>query len=236
MTPGLALTEAFTTLQGEGPSAGRPATFVRFGGCNLSCSWCDSKFTWDSTRYDLRVEITRWPVDRALSACHAPIVVLTGGEPLLHQKTPAFVEFITALADAGKAIHVETNGTIAPSDLLQRCLSLAVVSPKQAHAMADQRTGVDPFVPEVLEVFAALAREGRSIAKYVVQTREDCDLAVAQARAVGFPNSTIWLMPEGENVDLLQTRWQMVCEAALDHGVNATHRLHVLAWGEERGH
>lgn len=233
---GLALTEVFTTLQGEGPAAGKPATFVRFGGCNLSCSWCDSAFTWDAKRFNLREQISRRPVEDVLKACDAPIVVLTGGEPLLHQDSDDFAAFIRGLTLRNKKIHLETNGTIDPNSRVRHQVDLAVVSPKLAHAAAGDRTGADPFVPEVLEVFADMAKQGRAICKYVVQTREDCVTAVARARSVGFPDSAIWLMPEGISPEQLQSRWPMVAQAAIDYGVNATHRLHVLAWGDERGH
>lgn len=235
-TPGLALTEVFSTLQGEGPAAGKPSTFVRFGGCNLSCSWCDSAFTWDAKRFNLREQITRRPVADVLAACTEPIVVLTGGEPLLHQDSDDFASLIRGLVAAGRQIHLETNGTIAPNPRMQASVTLAAVSPKLDHAKAGDRTGVDPFVPEVLEVWARLAQQGRAFAKYVVQTESDCLAAVGQARAVGFLDRDIWLMPEGEDVTVLQNRWHMVCEAAMALGVNATHRLHVLAWGSERGH
>lgn len=236
MSVGLPLTEVFTTLQGEGPAAGRPATFVRFGGCNLSCSWCDSAFTWDSSRFNMREMISRWPVDRVLSACHAPIVVLTGGEPLLHQNSDDWTALLRGLVAAGKQIHIETNGTIAPNPRTSTSVTLASVSPKQDHAAADDRTGVDPYVPEVLAEFVTLARQGRAFCKYVVQTREDCVHAVLEGLSVGFRTEDIWLMPEGDNVDQLQERWRTVCEVAMEYGVNATHRLHVLAWGSERGH
>ena len=55
----LPVSEVFgPTIQGEGPHAGRRVYFVRLGGCNLSCSWCDSAYTWDGETYDLREELT----------------------------------------------------------------------------------------------------------------------------------------------------------------------------------
>lgn len=234
--PGLALTEVFTTLQGEGPAAGQLATFVRFGGCNLSCSWCDSPFTWDAQRFDMRAEIGRRDVEDVLAEVTAPIAVITGGEPLLHQRSPAFRNFLAGLAVRGIKIHLETNGTVAPSALLQQVTDLAVVSPKLDHAQADARSGTKPVNLEVLKQFAALAVEGRAILKVVVQTAEDCARAVELGVAAGFPYGSIWLMPEGTTLAELAPRWRMVCDFAIATGVSATHRLHVLAWGEERGH
>ena len=84
--------EVFTTIQGEGVSAGVPSTFVRLSLCSLRCVWCDTKFTWDWERYDPRVEIVRLDVPevtRRVLAGGTRNVVITGGEPLLQQEEVA---------------------------------------------------------------------------------------------------------------------------------------------------
>jgi 7-carboxy-7-deazaguanine synthase len=115
--------EIFYTLQGEGAQTGRPAVFLRFSGCNLwtgreedraaaECSFCDTDFVGvgpDGGRFrtaqDLAAAVrAAWPV---ASTTARPLVVCTGGEPLLQLDDPA----VAALHDAGFEIAVETNGT-----------------------------------------------------------------------------------------------------------------------------
>ena len=61
--PTLVISEVFgPTVQGEGPTIGRRAAFVRLGRCNLDCSWCDTPYTWDWERYDPKVELHERPV------------------------------------------------------------------------------------------------------------------------------------------------------------------------------
>src|SRR5687768_9454687 len=85
----LVVSEVFgPTWQGEGPSLGRRAGFVRLGRCNLACSWCDTPYTWDWDRFDPAVELTRMSVDAIadrIASMEVPLVVITGGEPLLQQ-------------------------------------------------------------------------------------------------------------------------------------------------------
>lgn len=232
----LPVSEVFTTLQGEGPAAGRPATFIRFGGCNLSCSWCDTPYTWDARRFDLRREFTPTEPADLLERVHAPMVVITGGEPLLHQKNPAWIRLLEDLKITGHTVHLETNGTIAPTEQTARDVDLAVVSPKLDYVGAGTRTGVDPVVPSVLFLWAGIAVRGGAVLKVVVQTEAHCTAAVALAEAHGWPASAVWLMPEGTTPEALTSRWPMVAEFAASVGVNATHRLHVLAWNDQRGH
>lgn len=118
--------EIFYTLQGEGANAGRPAVFCRFSGCNLwsgreqdratsVCRFCDTDFVGTdgegggkfATPQKLAEAVReRWPVGRGGS----PLVVLTGGEPLLQLDSP----LVDALHGHGFEIAVETNGTIVP--------------------------------------------------------------------------------------------------------------------------
>ena len=144
----LPISEVFgPTLQGEGPYAGRSASFVRLGGCNLSCSWCDTAYTWDGSRYDLRREIESWSVEQIIARlpAHAPMVVLTGGEPLLYSGRPAFLELLRALHSAGSSIHVESNGTRYPPAEVLALLDVVILSPKLPNAGA-HRGGQNPSV------------------------------------------------------------------------------------------
>lgn len=100
----LPLVEDFYTLQGEGRHAGRAAYFIRLGGCDVGCRWCDAKFTWLSDKFPLTpiAEI----VERAASY-PARSIVITGGEPTLYE----LQKLTDALHDRGMEIFLETSGT-----------------------------------------------------------------------------------------------------------------------------
>jgi len=97
------INEIFYSLQGEGRHTGRPAVFVRFSGCNLKCSFCDTDFT------DYR-EMTDEEILAAISQYPSRFVVLTGGEPTL-QVDEAFVALLHA---NGYEVAMESNGTKEP--------------------------------------------------------------------------------------------------------------------------
>jgi len=114
--------EIFYTLQGEGPFSGCPAVFVRFGGCNLRCFWCDTDFEtsqWVPTLTELERNILEQKPD------HCDLIVLTGGEPLRQNIIP-LVERLIAL---GLKVQIETNGTIW-RDLPDVPKCVVVCSPK----------------------------------------------------------------------------------------------------------
>ena len=160
--------EMYYTLQGEGANTGRPAVFCRFSGCNLwtgreedregaVCWFCDTDFVGTdgsgggkfTTPEELaRVAWSQWPTVRACSA--RPLVVCTGGEPLLQLDAPA----IEALHSRGFEIAVETNGTQEPVDGLDWiCVSpkegapLKLVSGDELKLVYPQRTAL----PEMFE-------------------------------------------------------------------------------------
>ncbi|GHB35326.1 7-carboxy-7-deazaguanine synthase QueE [Mongoliitalea lutea] len=99
----LPLMEAFYTIQGEGTHSGVPAYFIRLGGCDVGCVWCDVKESWEGAK---------WPVvsvDEIVSeASKYPgrVAVITGGEPLMYELGPLTV----ALKAAGFKTHIETSG------------------------------------------------------------------------------------------------------------------------------
>lgn len=95
--------ERFLTVQGEGAHTGRTAWFIRLGGCDVGCAWCDVKESWDPAVHP-RIALSTL-VEEAVES-GAPIVVVTGGEPLMHNCGP----LTEALKAAGLRVHLETSG------------------------------------------------------------------------------------------------------------------------------
>ncbi|WP_294615458.1 radical SAM protein [uncultured Bacteroides sp.] len=110
------INEIFYSLQGEGYHTGTPAVFIRFSGCNLKCSFCDTQHEEGTlmTDEDIITEVQKYS---------AVMVILTGGEPSIWIDE----EFIDRLHQAGKYVCIETNGT----RLLPRNIDWVTCSPKQ---------------------------------------------------------------------------------------------------------
>lgn len=115
--------EHFYTLQGEGFYSGQAAYFIRLGGCDVGCVWCDVKDSWDSGKHPLM----KTSELAAIAAQHAgKIVVITGGEPCMHDLQP----LTDALHKAGLRTHIETSG----SSPLSGALDWITLSPKKFKA------------------------------------------------------------------------------------------------------
>ena len=119
----LPVMEHFYTLQGEGVHQGKAAYFIRLGGCDVGCVWCDVKESWEADKHPV------YSIEELLqfvTATPARIVVITGGEPLLHDLAP----LTEALHRAGLRIHIETSG----SSPLSGELDWFTLSPKKFKA------------------------------------------------------------------------------------------------------
>lgn len=104
----LPVVERFYTLQGEGFHSGKPAFFIRLAGCDVGCPWCDSKESWSAEKYPVAdVEVLADDV----IASGAKAVVVTGGEPLLHNLDG----LCTSLGRTGAEIYLETSGSAPAS-------------------------------------------------------------------------------------------------------------------------
>lgn len=232
----LATSEVFgPTFQGEGPSMGRLCAFVRLMGCNLACSWCDTPYTWDAKRYDLAAETTMLESDaiaKQVIDTGAGLCIISGGEPLLHQKRVGWQELMVKLINAGVEVHVETNGTQTPTNFSEAYISRFVVSPKLAHS-GDVES--DRIIAPALEHFAALAHKDRAVFKFVAQTPEDLDEIEAHLANFGIPRKSVWVMPEGVTAEAQVEGLERLAPHIVAKGWNVSSRLHVLTWGHKRG-
>lgn len=96
--------ESFYTIQGEGYFQGRAAYFIRLGGCDVGCFWCDVKESWDASRHPA-VAVSQ--LISEASAYPGRLAVITGGEPLMHDCGP----LTNALKAAGFQTNIETSGS-----------------------------------------------------------------------------------------------------------------------------
>jgi len=162
----LPVMEHFYTLQGEGFHQGKAAYFIRLGGCDVGCVWCDVKDSWDAEKhpkYEVRsliAEVKKTP---------AEIVVITGGEPLMHNLD----ELTKELQSAGLKTNIETSGAYP----LSGTWDWICLSPKKFKAPLP---AILPFANEL---------------KIVVFNKSDFDWAEKYAALV-LPSCKLYLQPE----------------------------------------
>lgn len=225
--------EIFATVQGEGLSVGMPSVFVRLADCNLRCSWCDTKYTWDWSSYDRTVETVELDVadvmQRVVELAGPGIrnAIFTGGEPLLQQVDLASLG--QRLRAEGFRLEVETNATVQPSEALAACIDQWNVSPKLASSGNGDRAR---HRGSVLEWFAA---RPNAVFKFVVGSDVDLTEATELGAALGLPRERLILSPEGTDVTTLAERSRWLAERCGTYGYRLGTRLHVFLWGSERG-
>lgn len=230
--------EIFHTLQGEGPSLGAPAVFLRLSLCNLHCHWCDTPYTWNwentpwSHQDDVKfskdeqiVELAPAELAPLITKHHCDRLILTGGEPLLQQ---AGLLELTGLLPGMPFIEVETNGTRIPSDDFISIPTQFNVSPKLSNSGMEEKTRMNP---EALGLFSQLPK---AIFKFVVCNRNDLEEVRALQSDFQIPGHKIFLMPEGRDPQTLRDRSLWLADICRDEGYRFSPRLHVLLWGDER--
>ncbi|MCU0797951.1 MAG: 7-carboxy-7-deazaguanine synthase QueE [Akkermansiaceae bacterium] len=239
--------EIFHTIQGEGISAGLPATFVRASRCNLHCRWCDTDYTWnfigtpwphdhDSRPGYAKFDKAAVTLDLAPETIAALIrerpprrVVFTGGEPLLQQE--AWLEIIRLLRADGSSwiFETETNGTRLPLAEFDAAIDQFNVSPKLSHSGVAESLRL---VPDALRHFAAT---GKAWFKFVASSPADLGEIDAIVATHALPTERILLMPEGRTAAELDRHAAFLAQACIDRGWRFSDRLHVRIWGDQRG-
>ena len=232
----LVVSEIFgPTIQGEGVYAGRIVGFLRLGACNLSCSWCDTPYTWDASRFDLRNEMARVEIVEIMEAIlnlGVKHLVISGGEPLLQQRGVGWNNLLEQLMSNGISVHIETNGTIVPSETTIGGVLHFTVSPKLAHSGDSLEKRMNPAA---IMAFSNLSEFGHAIFKFVAKEESDLDEIAAWVYEYSIPQDAVWVMPEGmTRNDQLNTLIE-IADKVIERRWNLTSRLHTLIWDLKRG-
>lgn len=233
--PKIPLNEIFgPTIQGEGPYMGRTVNFIRLGLCNLHCPSCDTKPTWDKDNYDLKVENPMTTAEDIFGRMHrltsnTNTVVISGGEPLMHQDNGAFRALLRTLVSHSYEIHVETNGTRKPRPEIAALIKHFSVSPKLSNAMVsplDERK--KRIKMDVLETFTEYVRMGKACFKVVCADESDVDETYELCASLGLMPDEVWIMPLGKTAGTLDYTTKKVLDRTMHYGFNFSPRLHIL--------
>jgi 7-carboxy-7-deazaguanine synthase len=162
----LPVMEAFYTIQGEGYHQGRAAYFIRLGGCDVGCVWCDVKDSWDASKHP---QITIQEIVETAQQYPSRLAVITGGEPLMHELDGLTI----ALQQAGFETNIETSG----SSPLSGKWNWICLSPKKFKAP----------IPSVVQAADEL--------KVVIYHKSDFEWAEQYARQVS-KSCKLYLQPE----------------------------------------
>ena len=234
--------EIFASLQGEGPSTGRPSVFVRLSRCNLACVWCDTAYTWrfsgdnrphrggeSFARKANQIAMDEHDAAQRILALDPDRLVRTGGEPLL--QASALTKLFALLRAIRPRLHVEieTNGTVQAPEALDRVIDQYNVSPKLAHSGNDADLAL---IPERLHAYAA---DPRAFFKFVIASPADVDEVLDLKGQYGIHPSRLQLMPEGTDSEALYDRMRWLAPLAMQHGLRLTDRLHIHLYGDTRG-
>ncbi len=222
--------EIFHTLQGEGTMAGTAAVFLRLAQCNLACTWCDTKYTWDWKNYDYDkevIELSPGDVEREVLSFGCTHMVVTGGEPMMQQEQMAGL--IGSLKSRGFSFEVETNGTIAPTPEIASYIDQWNVSPKLA---TSGNTLEERYLAGALRSFASMPQ---AYFKFVVTRESDMDEVRRLKEDLAIPGSRVLLSPEGRTPSVLQERSAWLSELCLKENLRFSPRLHIYLWGDTRG-
>ncbi len=157
----LPLMEHFYTLQGEGVHSGKAAYFIRLGGCDVGCVWCDVKESWDAAKHPL---VSIEEITQLVGLTQAPIAVITGGEPLLHN--------LDNLTESLQALNIKTHIETSGSSPLSGSWDWITLSPKKFKAPLPE---VLSFANE-LKVVVFNKSDFDWAEKYASQVTEDCKL------------------------------------------------------------
>ena len=152
--------EIFYSIEGEGRRAGMPCVFIRLFGCNLNCSYCDTRYSCSGEDY---TEMSVEEILKRVKKFDCPNITVTGGEPLIHKDIDVLLE---ELSSRDYQVNVETNGSIVPASHNDNNIFYTVDYKTYSSGMTDR---MNPKTFSTMSIFDVL--------KFVVGSREDLDQA-----------------------------------------------------------
>jgi 7-carboxy-7-deazaguanine synthase len=225
----LKLSEIFYSLQGEGIDAGKPAVFIRTALCNLSCNWCDTKYTWDWNHYSYDKEVkemTLTEIYEQITRFNTRHCIITGGEPLIQQRK--LVPLLHDLKGRDYFVEIETNGTILPSDGIEKLVDRWNVSPKL------QNSSISKDKREVEDCLSYFGNNAKAYMKFVICSPSDLTEVKNLIEKYMIKTQRVILMPEGISSEEVIEKSRWLAQICMNNGYILSLRLHTLLWSGMR--
>ena len=212
------IVEKFLSVDGEGPSSGELATFIRFQGCNLRCSWCDTTYSWD--KESTSEVLTAKEIYNYIKENGVTNVTLTGGEPLIQENIDELLELLNI--DDNLKIHIETNGAVDIEPF------------KKRHKKNNISYIVDFKLPSSnmtnkMNLNNLKVVENSDVYKFVVGSNEDLQMAYELISKYDLTSKClVYLSPVSGNIDM-----QEIVEFMKDKKLNKVRlqaQLHKIIW------
>ncbi|WP_368504226.1 7-carboxy-7-deazaguanine synthase QueE [Alkalihalophilus sp. As8PL] len=223
------------TIQGEGMVIGQKTMFVRTGGCDYRCSWCDSSFTWDGTGKSTLLSAEEIVSQlNEIGGDRFSHVTISGGNPAIHQ---GIGELVSMLKERGIKTAVETQGSIWQDWM--KDVDDVTISPKPPSSKME--TDFDK-----LDTYIERLKDYNSSLKVVIFNEED--LQYAEKIHNRYPEVPMYLQVGNDEVDTVENdsllsrlleRYEWLIDKAVEspelNDVKVLPQLHTLVWGNKRG-
>lgn len=244
------LVESFLSIQGEGKYSGKLAIFIRFAGCNFNCSGFEVKLIknekilkgCDTIRAVFTKEFNEGYENLNASELFKrvldlkkdfdPIVVITGGEPLIHHENPEFIHFIQTLLENNFEVHFESNGSIELDfekyPFYKECIFALSVKLQNSGMSKEKRLNIN-----ALKAFKQYAKD--SFYKFVLNSSQLESSALEILEILEKAPNEIFCMPMGENEQNLKQNALKIAEFCIKNGYNYSDRIHIRLWNDKEG-
>lgn len=243
----LQVVESFLSIQGEGKFAGRLAVFVRFAGCNLNCvgfgvkaqkngkilQGCDTLRAVFTKEFEFKEYNAKSLFDRVLELKKnfRAMVVITGGEPLIHHQNKEFLAFIELLLAKNLEVHFESNGSIELDfnkyPLYKKCVFALGIKLSNSGVAKEKRLN--------FKAIESIVKNAKSFYKFVLDAKSLKTSADEMNEILAKVPNEVYCMPLGENEEKLKINAPEIVEFCIKNGYNYTDRIHIRLWGEQEG-
>ncbi|MDL1959072.1 MAG: radical SAM protein [Deltaproteobacteria bacterium] len=209
----LSVSETFVSLQGEGVWAGWPCFFIRLSGCNLRCTYCDTRYAYNNgEKRDIRDLIDEWRKSRI------GLVQVTGGEPLLQSET---LTLLDGLVNEGAKVLLETNGSLVLGNV-----------PREVIKIVDRKTPGSGMEESFLAENLRWLNQGDQL-KFVITDQEDYEWAREEVirLCLSYYTEVLFSPAWGGPAPFHLAEWIIADRLSVRFQI----QLHKILWGEKKG-